>query len=172
MAITQFREGSRLPVFHWSAVGAGLFVALGIHIVLTAFGLGVALVGKETVEEGNAAVGLLLWSGLAWIAASFIGGYVTAWVSDSSRYVEGLFHGLVLWGALTFVLMFLPPSTTMGVGATGAEPLLSANVISSVAWFVAIGGVLSLGTAIWGAVIGSRVVERVETKSADSYRAA
>jgi len=113
----------------------------------------------------------LLWSGVAWIAASFVGGYVAAWIADSSRYLESLFHGFVLWGVLTFVLMFLPPST-MGVGATlsGAAP--TANIISLVAWFVAIGGILSLGTTIWGAIIGSRVVAEVETKGADTYRAA
>jgi hypothetical protein len=102
--------------------------------------------------------------------SSFIGGYVTAWVADASRYVESLFHGLVLWGALTFTLMFLPP-TTMGIVAD-SESLPAMSLISSVAWFVAIGGLLSLGTTVWGAVIGSRVVAEVETKEAGAYRAA
>ncbi len=171
MALMRFGERGKAPVFHWSAVAAGLFVALGVHIVLTAFGLGVAFLGSESGEGGGTAVGLLIWSGVAWILASFLGGYVTAWVADSSRYIEGLFHGLVLWGAVTFVLMFLPPST-MGIGAVGSDSLPVSAVISSVAWFVAIGGLLSFGTTIWGAMIGSRVVERVETKAADSYRAA
>lgn len=171
MTMTLFHDRTRLPAFHWPAIGAGLFVALGIHIVATAFGLAIAFSGSGALEEGMTALSLLLWSGLAWIAASFVGGYVTAWIADSSRYVEGLFHGLVLWGLLTFVLMFLPPST-MGVGSTVSETTLSANVISSVAWFVAIGGLLSLGTTIWGAVIGSRVVEKGEAKTSESYRAA
>jgi hypothetical protein len=91
-------------------------------------------------------------------------------VADASRYVESLFHGLVLWGAMTFVLMFLPPST-MGIGAD-AESFTLPSIVSSVAWFVAIGGLLSLGTTVWGAVIGSRVVAEVETKEASTYRAA
>jgi hypothetical protein len=170
MAFLSFRDRASIVMFRWPAVVAGLFVALGIHIVVTAFGLGVAF-ADHGMQEGMTSIGLLLWSGVAWIVASFIGGYVAAWIADSSRYLESLFHGLVLWGLLTFVLMFLPPST-MGVGATlsGAPP--TANVISWVAWFVAIGGVLSLGTTIWGAIIGSRVVADVETKAADTYRAA
>ena len=44
--------------------------------------------------------------------------------------------------------------------------------VLSVAWFVAIGGLLSLGTTVWGAIIGSRVVREVETKEAGTYRAA
>ena len=169
MAFLPFHDRATIVMFRWPAIIAGLFVALGIHIVVTAFGLGIAF--AEPLHEGMTSVGLLLWSGAAWIAASFIGGYVAAWIADSSRYLESLFHGLVLWGLLTFVLMFLPPST-MGVGATlpGAPP--TANVVSLVAWFVAIGGVLSLGSTIWGAIIGSRVVAEVETKAADSYRAA
>jgi hypothetical protein len=172
MGFLPFRDRAKIVLFRWPAVIAGLFVALGIHIVLTAFGLGVVFLQAESGEGGSsmAAAGLLLWSGLAWVTASFIGGYVTAWIADASRYVESLFHGLVLWGALTFVLMFLPPST-MGIGAeTETVPALS--IISSVAWFVAIGGLLSLGTTLWGAVIGSRVVAVVETKEAGTYRAA
>jgi hypothetical protein len=171
MPLMRFGERAKLPVLHWSAVGAGLFVALGLHIMLTSFGLGIAFLGNDVAEGGITAVGLLFWSGLAWLAASFLGGYVMAWVADATRYVESLFHGLVLWGVLTFVLMFLPPST-MGIGTSGTDALLSPTVISSVAWFVALGGLLSLGTTIWGALIGSRVVEQVEGKTADTYKAA
>jgi hypothetical protein len=172
MSFLPFRDRARIVLFRWPAVVAGLFVSLGLHIVLTAFGLGVMFLQTQSGEGGTsmAAAGLLLWSGFAWVAASFIGGYVTAWVADTSRYVESLFHGLVLWGALTFILMFLPPST-MGIGAD-PESLPALSVVSSVAWFVAIAGLLSLGTTVWGAVIGSRVVAEVETKEASTYRAA
>ena len=172
MAFLPFRDRASIVLFRWPAVVAGLFVALGIHIVLTAFGLGIVFLQTQTGEGGSsmAAAGLLLWSGFAWITAAFIGGYVTAWVADASRYMESLFHGFVLWGALTFVLMFLPPST-MGIGGDG-ESMPALSIISSVAWFVAIGGLLSLGTTVWGAIIGSRVVADVETKEAGTYRAA
>lgn len=172
MAFLPFRERATIVLFRWPAIIAGLFVALGIHIVLTAFGLGVVFLQQQSAESGGsmAAAGLLLWSGFAWVIAAFIGGYITAWVADASRYVESLFHGLVLWGALTFILMFLPPST-MGIGFD-AEGLPAPSLISSVAWFVALGGLLSLGTTVWGAIIGSRVVEKVETKEAGTYRAA
>jgi hypothetical protein len=172
MAFLPFRDRARVVLFRWPAIIAGLFVALGLHIVLTAFGLGIVFLQQQPAEGGSsmAAAGLLLWSGFAWIIAAFIGGYVTAWVADASRYLESLFHGLVLWGALTFILMFLPPST-MGLGAD-TESLTAPSIISSVAWFVAIGGLLSLGTTVWGAIIGSRVVAEVETKEAGTYRAA
>ena len=172
MALLPFRERARIVLFRWPAVIAGLFVALGIHIVLTAFGLGVVFLQEQSAESGSsmAAAGLLVWSGFAWVIAAFIGGYITAWVADASRYVESLFHGLVLWGALTFILMFLPPST-MGIGLD-TEALPAPNIVSSVAWFVALGGLLSLGSTVWGAIIGSRVVAEVETKEAGTFRAA
>lgn len=171
MRFLPFRDRARIVLFHWPAIVAGLSIALGLHIVLTAFGLGVVFLQMQSAEGGSsmAVAGLLLWSGFAWITASFIGGYVTAWVADASRYVESLFHGLVLWGALTFILMFLPPST-MGIG-TDAESLTTPSMVSSVAWFIAIGGLLSLGTTVWGAIIGSKVVAEVE-KEAGAYRAA
>jgi hypothetical protein len=172
MGFLPFRDRASIVLFRWPAVLAGVFVALGIDIVLTAFGLGVVFLQQQSAEGGSstAVAGLMLWSGLAWVVAAFVGGYVTAWVADASRYVESLFHGLVLWGALTFILMFLPPST-MGIGGD-TEALAAPALISSVAWFVAIGGVLSLGSTVWGAIVGSRVVAEVETKEAGTYRAA
>ena len=59
----------------------------------------------------------------------------------------------------------------MGI-STDSESPPALSLISSVAWFVAIGGLLSLGTTVWGAIIGSRVVGEVETKEAGTYRAA
>ncbi|HTL60536.1 MAG TPA: hypothetical protein VL261_02720 [Nitrospira sp.] len=172
MAFLPFRERARIVIFRWPAVLAGVFVALGIDIVLTAFGLGVVFLQQQSAEAGSsmAVAGLMLWSGFAWVVAAFIGGYVTAWVADASRYVESLFHGLVLWGALTFILMFLPPST-MGIGSS-TEALAAPTLISAVAWFVAISGLLSLGSTVWGAIIGSRVVAEVESKEDSTYRAA
>src|SRR5690242_1080956 len=112
MAFLAFHDRAKLVLFRWPAIAAGLFVALGIHIVLTAFGLGIVFTESRTVDGGGmAAVGLLIWSGLVWITASFIGGYVTAWVAEVSCYSAKLYHGLVLWWVLTLVLMFLPPST-------------------------------------------------------------
>ena len=68
-----FRDRARIVLFRWPAVVAGLSVALGIHIVLTAFGLGVVL-QQQSADGGSsmAAAGLLVWSGFAWVMASFI----------------------------------------------------------------------------------------------------
>jgi len=168
MALFPSRDRSMVMLFSWPAIAAGLSVALGIHIVLTAFGLGIAFVQDQAENSsGGAATGFLIWSGIAWIVASFVGGYVTAWVADSSDYIEGVFHGLVLWGVLTFLVMFLPPSAI-----AGADSFIAHAVISSVAWFISIGGLLSLGSTVWGAVIGSHVVERLEARSSGTSRAA
>ena len=76
MAFLPFRDRARIVLFRWPAIVAGLFVALGIHIVLTAFGLGVVFLQSEAEGSGSMAVaGLLLWSGFAWVTASFIGGW-------------------------------------------------------------------------------------------------
>ena len=116
MAFLPFRDRARIVLFRWPAIVAGLSVALGIHIVLTAFGLGVVFLqsSRQTAAAAWPRPVCCYGAGFAWVMASFIGGYVTAWVADASRYLESLFHGLVLWGALTFILMFLPPST-MGI---------------------------------------------------------
>ncbi|HMU53375.1 MAG TPA: hypothetical protein PKA61_00125 [Nitrospira sp.] len=171
MVFLSFRDRSKLVLFRWSAVGAGLCVALGLHIVASALGLGIAYAGAGSIAEGSTGYLVLAWSGAAWLAAAFVGGYVAAWVADSSSYVESIFHGLTLWGLLTVVLMVLPP-TAMSLGGMLAETVPPSEIVSFVAWFVAIGGLLSLGTTIWGSIVGSRVVESVEAKMTEGYRAA
>jgi len=59
----------------------------------------------------------------------------------------------------------------MGIGSS-TEALAAPTLISAVAWFVAISGLLSLGSTVWGAIIGSRVVAEVESKEDSTYRAA
>jgi len=171
MIFLSFRDRSKLVLFRWPAVAAGLSVALGFHIVVSALGLGMAYAGAGSFRDGSTGYWVLAWSAAAWLAAAFIGGYVTAWISDASSYVESVFHGLTLWGLLTVILMVLPP-TAMSLGAMLAETVPSSEIVSFVAWFVAIGGLLSLGTTIWGSIIGRRVVETVEAKMTEGYRAA
>ena len=72
MAFLPFRDRARIVLFRWPAVIAGLSVALGIHIVLTAFGLGVVFLQEQSADGGSSmvAAGLLVWSGFAWVIAS------------------------------------------------------------------------------------------------------
>lgn len=171
MVTTSFVERSKIPVFHWSGVIAGLLVALGVYIVCVAFGLGLTFAGNGVLDEEIAGLGLFLWSSLGWSVAAFIGGYVTAWISAASRYGESLFHSLTLWGLMTCVLLLLSPNA-LGVGPTLAGAVLSPHLISFTSWFMAVGGVLSLGSTIWGGVTGSRVLRKADMKTTDSYRAA
>lgn len=154
----------------WSSVAAGLIVAVGAYIVLNAFGLGVAFIG-DALMEGEVVLGLLLWSGLVWIAVSFLGGYVAAWSANAITYPESLFLGLVLWGSLTSVVLFLPPST-MALGTVGLDVVTSPAVIASVTWFVAGGGLVSLVTTVWGTLVGSRVAGRRQIARTEQSRAA
>ena len=66
MEILSFHDRARLVVFRWPAIGAGLFIALGVHIVLTSFGLGIAFFGSD-VAEGYG-VGWLGLSHPFWVA--------------------------------------------------------------------------------------------------------
>src|SRR5213593_4841600 len=82
----------------WAGIWAGLFVGLGIQIMLTSLGLGIGL-----TSSGSSATdyiihlprGVEVWSGLVWLFSAFLGGYVAAWMSGAYSRSAGVFHGFV-----------------------------------------------------------------------------
>src|SRR5439155_1421676 len=70
----------------WAGIWAGLFVGLGIQIVLTALGLGIGLIASGSSATDYIAhlpKGVEVWSGLVWLLSAFLGGYVAAWMSGA-----------------------------------------------------------------------------------------
>lgn len=89
------------PVFRWGAVFAGAFFALGIWVLLWAFGLAV---GLSTIDANNprsvgAATGV--WSLIAPLIALFVGGLVAARIAGPVDRTTGALHGAVMWGLTT-----------------------------------------------------------------------
>ena len=76
MAFLPFRDRTRIMQFRWPAIAAGLSVALGTHIVLTAFGLGVVFLQSQSAEgaSSTATAALLLWSGLCFMGLTVSNG--------------------------------------------------------------------------------------------------
>ncbi len=99
----------------WGAVLAGTVVAIGIHVLLTALGVGAGLAVCKPVTDTFPAAhfgagAALAWSLFAIIAVSF-GGWVAGRYSGCLR--SGLLHGVLVWG-LTLILTL--PWLALGTG--------------------------------------------------------
>jgi hypothetical protein len=90
---------------HWGPIIGGSFVALGVWILLYAFGLAVGLTAIDASDPDSArTAGMItgIWSVIVPLIALFIGGLVAARTAGAIDRIGGVIHGAVLW-ALTLV---------------------------------------------------------------------
>jgi hypothetical protein len=115
------------PRISWGAVFGGGIAALGIWLLLYAFGLAV---GLSTVDANNpgslkgSGIFTGIWSGVAPIVALFIGGMVAGHLAGVFTRGYGALHGLVMWGLVALggaVMVFAVVSSVVaGAASVGA----------------------------------------------------
>jgi hypothetical protein len=99
----------------WRAVLAGTIATIGIHLLLTALGVGAGLMIFRPMTDINpvatfSAGAAIVWSLFAIIAFS-LGGWVAGRFSDCPR--SGLMHGFLVW---SLVLVVTLPMVVAGTG--------------------------------------------------------
>lgn len=111
----------------WSAVLAGVVIALVVQIALNMFGLSIGANTINPISEANPVEPGLGTAAVLWLAGSmllslFAGGWVAGRMSGTFEEVHGLIHGLVTWGLVALVTFFLMTSTASGIlgGVTNA----------------------------------------------------
>jgi hypothetical protein len=146
--------GVTTPRFSWGAVFAGVFVAIGIWLLLYTLGLGIGLVAIDPDNPSSlrgAGIGTGIWSLISPLIALFVGGLVAGRVAGIFDRGAGAIHGAVLWSVallagvtLTlFTVRFIVGTT---LKATGAVASAAANVAKGAAG-PAGGGLSALGVS-------------------------
>jgi hypothetical protein len=148
------RTGFRLS---WGAIFAGLFVAIGLHLVLALLGIAIGLTVLDPAAPGGAGVGDVatgvgIWAAISALIALFVGGTTTGRLAGILTRGDGALHGVVLWALTTFVMMWLVVSG-LGFLLGGALDIVGRTTAAAVS---AVGGVAPevAGPAITGAVRG------------------
>lgn len=129
----------------WRSVFGGTFTALGVWILLGAFGLavGFSMVSPEDQSLSGMGTWLGVWSLIVPILALFAGTLVAARASGGIRKLTGMLYGVVVWGmttvAVTIVGVWLmssvvgqtlqaTTSVVSGVGGAAASVVGAAGV--------------------------------------------
>lgn len=89
------------PRLSWGAIFGGAVTALGLWILLYAFGLAVGLSSLDPANPHSArSSGIFtgIWSLVAPLIALFVGGWVAGRGSSIFTRGQGATHGLVMWG--------------------------------------------------------------------------
>lgn len=113
------RANGIFPLMNWSSIFAGLVAGLATYILLTLMGVATGLSAMDVTARGagvdNISTWTTAWSGVAMLVSAFVGGYVAARMSGLRRKLDGIMHGVVVWGATTLLFVALSASATAKV---------------------------------------------------------
>lgn len=110
-----------LPTLCWGAIFGGTVAAIGIHILLTALGVGAGLATFTPVTDTNPAASFSVGAAIVWTLCALIalafGGFVAGRFSHSHH--SGFVHGVLVWCS-TLILTLLLVSVGTGMVLGGA----------------------------------------------------
>ncbi|MBB5646731.1 hypothetical protein [Pedobacter cryoconitis] len=109
----------------WSAVFAGVFIAIAIQLLLSLLGLSIGFGSINPVEDAKPFSGLgtgaLIWWIVTMLISLFAGGWVAGWFSNQVQKTDLILHGLITWCLLTFLNIYLVTSSVSKiVGGAGS----------------------------------------------------
>ena len=109
----------------WSAVFAGVFIAIAIQLLLSLLGLSIGFGSINPVEDARPFSGLgtgaLIWWIVTMLISLFAGGWVAGWFSNQIQKTDLILHGLITWCLLTFLNIYLVSSLVSKiVGGAGS----------------------------------------------------
>jgi hypothetical protein len=148
------------PRISWGAVFGGAFAALGLWLLLYAFGLAVGLSTVDPSHPGSirgSGIFTGIWGGIAPLIALFVGGLVAGRLAGVFARGYGALHGLVMWGLVSvggaYLVMVLVSSAISGA-ATVSKTVVQGG--GEALWGVTgslVGGAESLGVD-WDDALG------------------
>ena len=110
----------------WSAIFAGVVVAVAVQLLLSMLGVGIGLglvepMAGDTPGAGSFGIGAGLWWLISNLLALAAGGYVAAWLAGNTLRFDGMLHGIVTWGITLLLTFYLLGSAVGGIigGAFG-----------------------------------------------------
>ncbi|QNK63109.1 hypothetical protein H7F33_00865 [Pedobacter sp. PAMC26386] len=122
----------------WTAVFAGVFIAIAVQLLLSLLGLSIGFGSINPVEDSTPFSGLgtgtIIWLIISLLISLFSGGWVAGWLSNQIQKTDIVLHGLIVWCLFTFLNIYV---TALSVG----------NIVSGV------GSVIGKGFSIAGAGI-------------------
>ncbi len=101
----------------WGSVIAGTIIALMVQFTWIMLGLAIGFGVAPPAVQGGALGGLGIGAAIWWILGSiislFVGGWVASRMAGIQRLFDGILHGLVTWGLVTLITVYILSS---GIG--------------------------------------------------------
>ncbi len=114
-----------LPFLCWSSIIGGTVAAIGIHILLTALGVGAGLAVFAPMTDSNPIANFSMGAAIVWtfcaLVSLWFGGFVAGRFSHSLH--SGFVHGVLVW-SVTMIITLLLLSMGTGMVLGGALKIL------------------------------------------------
>lgn len=138
--------GISIKKVSWSAVFAGLVVAVAVHVALNVLGLGIGLGAIDPMASNQPleglGIGTLIWYVLSMLISLFLGGWVSSRLSGIATTDSSVLHGVLTWGLFTVVSLYIVTTAIGGVvsgiaGVAGEASSLAGKGIEAAAPYAA-----------------------------------
>lgn len=107
--------GGLISRLSWSAIFAGVFIAVAAQLLLSLLGLSIGFGSINPVESDKPFSGLgtgaLLWWIISMLISLFTGGWVAGWFSNQVQKTDLILHGLLTWCLLSLLNLYLITSS-------------------------------------------------------------
>lgn len=116
----------------WGAVLAGAVVALVTQLTLNLLAVAIGASTLNPAEDDSASVtdvgkGTVTSMALIMLASLFLGGWMAARFAGNPERLDGVLHGLIVWGLVTLATMLLL-TTTVGRFLSGLNRMLQTGL--------------------------------------------
>lgn len=126
-----FNRSTSIKRISWSAVFAGVLVAIVSQLLLSLLGIGIGLSTIDPVSEQNPTSGLgtgtAIWYAISSLFSLFLGGWVAGRLASAPRLFDGVLHGVLTWCLATLITIYFL-TTTIGSLIGGASRLVGGLV--------------------------------------------
>lgn len=126
-----YNQPSLIKRISWSAVFAGVLIAIVTQLLLSLLGLGIGLSTIDPVQEQNPTAGLGTGTAIWYIISSLLsllaGGWVAGRLASTPRLFDGIIHGVLTWSLVTLATIYFL-TTTIGSLIGGASRLVGGIV--------------------------------------------
>lgn len=156
---------SLLPSLCWKAILGGTVAAIGIHLLLSALGVGAGLATFTPLTDANPAANFSVGVAIVWslcaLVALWFGGVVAGRFSHSVQH--GFVHGILVW-CLTLIITLLLLSMGTGMVLGGALKVLGTGLgMGAQAVATGVSEVAKAGVQRSGDQLGSFIDEAVQS---------
>lgn len=115
----QLAAAPLLKRISWSAVFAGVALAMVVSLILNLLGTAIGSASVDPMQEGNPLHGLgkgtAIWLVVSGVVSLFVGG----WIAGRLAQREGALHGLLVWATTSLITLYLISSAVTGIVSSG-----------------------------------------------------